>query len=50
MKFEKQSKRGECKNKHFCTYLSASFGNSKNCITAVKWDAYDVENTADNAR
>ena len=27
-----------------------SFGNSYSCITAVEWDAYDVENTAGNAR
>ena len=35
------------KNLNFCTYHS--FGNSQSCITAVKWDAYDVENTAHNA-
>ena len=27
-----------------------SFGNSQSCITAVKWDAYDLGNTAGNAR
>ena len=36
------------KNLNFCAYHS--FGNSSSCITAVKWDAYDVENTAGNAR
>ena len=33
------------KNYNFCAYHS--FGNSQSCITAVKWDAYDVKNTAD---
>ena len=47
-KFEKQSKHGNDKNLNFCAYHS--FGNSSSCITAVKWDAYDVENTAGNAR
>ena len=32
------------KNYNFCAYHS--FGNSQSCITAVKWDAYDVKNTA----
>ena len=32
------------KNYDFCAYHS--FGNSQSCITAVKWDAYDVKNTA----
>ena len=36
------------KNLNFCAYHS--FGNSSSCITAVKWDARDVENTAGNAR
>ena len=47
-KFEKQSKHGETQNYNFHTYYS--FGNSYSCITAVEWDAYDVENTAGNAR
>ena len=36
------------KNFNFRAYLS--IGNSQSCITAVKWDAYDLENTAGNAR
>ena len=32
------------KNYNFCAYHS--FGNSQSCITSVKWDAYDVGNTA----
>ena len=32
------------KNYNFCAYHS--FGNSQSCITVVKWDAYDVKNTA----
>ena len=47
-KFEKWSKYDETQSYHFCAYHS--FGNSCSCITAVKWDAYDVENTADKAR
>ena len=47
-KFEKWSKYGETQSYHFCAYHS--FGNSYSCITAVKWDAYDVENTADKER
>ena len=47
-KFGKQSKHGETQNFNFRAYLS--IGNSESCITAVKWDAYDVENTAGNAR
>ena len=27
-----------------------SIGNSSSCITAVEWEAYDVQNTAGNAR
>ena len=42
-KFGKQSKHGETQNFNFRAYLS--IGNSESCITAVKWDAYDVENT-----
>ena len=42
------SKHGETQKYNFLAYLS--FGNSYSCITAVKWDAYDVENTASNAR
>ena len=44
---KKSSNMVNHKNLNFCTYHS--FGNSLSCITAVKWDAYDVENTADNA-
>ena len=47
-KFEKQSKHSETQNYNFHAYYS--FGNSYIGITAVEWDAYDVENTADNAR
>ena len=47
-KFEKQSKHSETQNYNFHAYYS--FSNSYSCITAVEWDAYDVENTADNAR
>ena len=47
-KFEKQSKHGETESQNFCPYHS--FGNSSRCITAVKWDAYNVENTAGKAR
>ena len=47
-KFEKQSKYGETQNYNFHAYYS--FGNSYSCITTVEWDAYDVENTAGNAR
>ena len=31
------------KDDNFCAYHS--FGNLLSCIAAVKWDAYDVENT-----
>ena len=47
-KFEKQSKHGETQSYNFRTYYS--FGNSYSCITFVKWDACDVENTAGKAR
>ena len=47
-KFEKQSKHGETQNYNFHAYYS--FGNSYSCITAVEWDAYDVENATGNAR
>ena len=47
-KFEKQSKRGETQSYNFRAYHS--FGNSYSRITFVKWDAYDVENTAGKAR
>ena len=47
-KFEKQSKHSETQDYNFHAYYS--FGNSYSGITAVEWDAYDVENTADNAR
>ena len=46
-KFEKQSKHSETQNYNFHAYYS--FGNSYSCITVVECDAYDVENTADNA-
>ena len=46
--FEKQSKHSETQNYDF--HACYSFGNSYSGITAVEWDAYDVENTADNAR
>ena len=47
-KFEKRSKHGKTQSYNFLAYHI--FGNSYSCITAVKWDAYDVENTADKAR
>ena len=40
-KFEKQSKYGETQNYNLNAYYS--LGNSNSCITAVEWDAYDVE-------
>ena len=40
---QEQSKHGETQNFNFRAYLN--IGNSESCITAVKWDAYDVENT-----
>ena len=47
-KCEKASKHGETqKSNNFRAYHS--FGNSYGCITAVKQDACDVENTAGNA-
>ena len=49
-KFEKQSKHGETQSYNFRAYYR--FGNSESCITVIKWDAYDEENTAskqDNA-
>ena len=36
--------------KSVITFAPVSFGNSYSCITAVKWDAYDVENTADKEK
>ena len=42
------SKHSETQNHNFRAYHS--FGNSYSCITAVRWDVYDVENTAGNAR
>ena len=47
-KFEKKSKHGETQNYNFHAYYS--FVNSYSCITAVEWDAYDVENPAGTAR
>ena len=47
-KYEKWRKYGETQSYHFCAYHS--FGNSYSYITAVKWDAYDEENTAGKAR
>ena len=47
-KCEKASKHGETqKSNNFRAHHS--FGSSYGCITAVKQDAYDVENTAGNA-
>ena len=40
---QEQSNHGETQNFNFRAYLS--IGNSESCITAVKWDAYEVENT-----
>ena len=40
VKFEKRSKRGETQS--YNLRACYSFGNSYSCITAVKWDAYDV--------
>ena len=39
-----KAKMAKNKNYDFCAYHS--FGNSQSCITVVKWDAYDVKNTA----
>ena len=39
-----KNKHGETQSYNFRTYYS--FGNSESCITVVKWDAYDEENTA----
>ena len=36
--------------KSVITFAPVSFGNSYSCITAVKWDAHDVGNTAGKAR
>ena len=47
-KFEKESKHGETRSYNFHAYYS--FGNSYSCITFIKWDAYDVENTVGKAR
>ena len=47
-KFEKQSKQGETQSYNFRAYHS--FVNSYSCITAAKWDACDMENTAGKAR
>ena len=47
-KFGKLSKYDETQSYNFCAY--PSFGNSCSFITAVKWDAYDVENTAGEER
>ena len=38
---------GETQSYNFCAYRS--YGNPYSCITAVKWDAYDVENTVGKA-
>ena len=49
-KFGKQNKHDETQSYNFRACYS--FGNSESCITVVKWDAYDEENTAakqDNA-
>ena len=47
-KLENKVNMAKYKNFNFRAYHS--FGNSKICNTAVKWDAYDVENTAGNVR
>ena len=47
-KFEKLSKYDETQSCNFCAFHS--FGNSYSCVTAVKWDAYDMENTADKSK
>ena len=47
-KLENKVNMAKYKNFNFRAYHS--FGNSKICNTAFKWDAYDVENTAGNAR
>ena len=44
------NKANIAKHKNFNFWAYLGIGNSKSCITAVKWDAYDVENTAGNAR
>ena len=43
-----ESKHGETQSYNFCAFHS--FGNPNVCITAVKWHAYDVENTVGKAR
>ena len=43
-----ESKHGETQSSNFCAFHS--FGNPNVCITAVKWGAYDVENTVGKAR
>ena len=45
-----RSKANVAKHKSYNFRTYHSFGNSYSCITAVKWDAYDVYNTAGNAR
>ena len=45
-----RKKANVAKHKNHNFRACHSFGNSHSCITAVKWDAYDVENTAGNAR
>ena len=39
-----------CQNTNYNFRSYHSFGNSYGRITAVKWDTYDVENTAGKAR
>ena len=41
-----RNKANMAKNKNYNICAYHSFGNSQSCITAVKWDAYDVKNTA----
>ena len=45
-----RSKTNVAKHKSYNFRTYHSFDNSYSCITAVKWDAYDVYNTAGNAR
>ena len=47
--FEKQRKHRETQ-KFSRIRVFLSYGNSYSCITAVKWDAYCVENTACNGK
>ena len=46
----RETKLNMTKHKNFNFRAYHSFGNSSNCITVVKWDAYIVENAAGNGR